>query len=178
MTEQPNKWLVHHVPDDEKLLAALGRVSIHHGFLDLILKRTVKTLANITPEEADRALAYAGSREVRELIRKLAVRRLGKASVAVLRLQALLSECERVTARRNRYIHDVWAQDWLDDPVLIGPHDQIPMPSTAEVNQLADEIFAVASKINAARLHSGGFLYDALQELTGPAAIAEAKRAD
>lgn len=171
--------LVHHVPADEKLLAAVGRVSIRHGFLDLVLRRTVKILADITLEEADRALAHTGSRELRELIRKLAIRQLGKASVAVLKLQALLSECERVTARRNRYTHDVWSTDWLDsDPVLVGPHDQIPMPSAAEVEQLADEIFAIAGKINAARLHVGGFLFDALHESRGAAAIAEAKRSD
>jgi hypothetical protein len=171
--------LVHHLPDDESLLAALGRVSIQHAFLDLILRRTVMTLADLTIEEADRALAYAGSGELRELIRKLAIRRLGRASVAVLKLRALLSECEQVTARRNRYTHNAWAQSWLgDEPVLIGPHDQIPMPGAMEVNHLADEIFAIAGRVNAARLHAGGFLFDALQQLKGSVAIAEAKVTD
>jgi hypothetical protein len=178
MAEQSNEWLVQYEPTDKELLAALGRVSIQHGFLDLILKRTVKTIAEITPKEADGALAYTGAREVREIIRKLARRRLGKASVAMLKLQALLTECDRVTVKRNRYTHDVWAQVLDRDPVLIGAHDQIPIPSPAEVNQLAEDIRAVAFAINAARLHAGGFLFDALESLTGSAAVDEAKRAD
>ena len=171
---------VHSVPSDEQLLAALGRVSIQHAYLDLVLKRTVTTLAEITLEEADRALAYAGSRELRDLIRKLANRRLRTEAAAVLKLKALLFECERVTETRNRYTHSVWAQDWglIDEPVLIGPHGHIPTPSAAEVSRLAEEIFAIAKKINAARLHPGGFLFDALQALKGPEAIAEAKRTD
>jgi hypothetical protein len=178
MTEERGTYLVHPLPVDDETLTALGRVSIRHGLLDLILKRIVKDLAGITIEESDRALAYTGSREIKELIRKLAVRRLGKAHVAVLKLQALLTECDRVTTKRNQYTHGIWTEDWLGDPVLVGPHDQIPMPNAADVNQLADEIFAVSRKINAARLHPGGFLFDALQELRGPSAIAEAKRTD
>jgi len=158
------------------LLAAIGRVAVRHGFLDLILKRTVKTLADITPGEADRALAYETSRNVRDLIRRLAVHRLGKRSVAVLRLKAILADCERVTEKRNELVHDVWAQVLDGDPVLIGVHAHKPTPSAVDVNKLADEIFGLANTLNEARMHAGGFLFDALAALTGPAAVAEEKR--
>jgi hypothetical protein len=172
----PPSWLIAYIPDDPDLLAAIGLVAIRHGFLDLILKRTVKTLAGLTLDEADRALAYESSSNVRDLIRRIATRTLGKASVPVLKLRAILTECERVTLQRNRLMHDVWTQVLDGDPMLFGVHGPAPLPSVAELNKLADEIFALANTLNAARMHAGGFLFDALAAVAGLAAVAEEKR--
>jgi len=160
------RWLVPHLPEDSELLAALGRVTIRHGFLDHVLKRTVKTLADLTIEEADRALARDGSASLRELIKKIAVQRLGKASTATLKLRALLGECERVTEYRNRVIHDLWARELDGEPLLIGRDSSSRPPDGADLNKLADQIFAVAGQLNKARL-DGGFLHAALKDARG-----------
>lgn len=78
--------LMPHLPEPD-VLAALGEISVRHGFLDLILRRTIKTLAGITIAEVDKALSRTGAGEMRDLIERHAKRRLGKTHPAVLRLK-------------------------------------------------------------------------------------------
>jgi len=153
------------------------RVSICHGWLDFVVKRTVKTLAGLTPSEADRALAYEGSASLRELVRKLAARKLGKAATATLKLRALLADCEAVTQQRNALIHSLYAREPEGDVMLISHDDKrTPIPKAAELEDLAARIWALAVTINNSRL-DGGFVFEALMQQSGVAQADAAKQA-
>lgn len=160
-TRAEKAFLMPHLPEPDRL-AALGEVSIRHGFLDLVLRRTIKTLAGVTIAEADKALARAGARELRELVERHAKRRLGKGHPDVLRLKAILRDCEDVTEQRNGLTHDLWAKFLDGDPVLYR-HDgaTTQMPPAVEIKALADRILALALALNEARLD--GFLAEALR---------------
>ena len=67
-----------YIPDDQELLAALGKVSLQNEHLNHILKMTIRSLANLTPQEAIDATQYEGARTLRDRIRKLARQRLGE----------------------------------------------------------------------------------------------------
>lgn len=149
-----------HLPDGA-VLAALGEVTIRHGFLDLVLRRTIKTLAGITVEEADKALARTGAAELRDLAERHAKRRLGKAHPAILQLKALLRECADSTEQRNRFTHDTWAK-FLDGDAVTYNHagKTLPMPEASELTTLANHIYKTANALNEARMT--GFLAEAL----------------
>ena len=66
------------IPGDAEFLAAFGELVLRHANLDHILGMTIKTLADLRPNEALDATAYDGSRQLRERIRKLAHQRLGE----------------------------------------------------------------------------------------------------
>ena len=56
-----SRMLTFHVPEDKELLAALGAVTLRHEHLNHILKMTIKSIANLTPNEAVDATQYEGS---------------------------------------------------------------------------------------------------------------------
>jgi hypothetical protein len=174
--QKDTRWLVPHLPDDPALLAALGRVSISHSFLDFVLRRTIKTLSGLTVEEGDRGLAYEGSASLRKMIRQIATRKFGKAATATLKVNAVLVTCKQVTKKRNKLMHALCARYDDEDTPHLFAHDSItPMPPAAEINQLADEIWALAHQMNNSRLEPGGLIYDALQASSGPAMIDQLK---
>jgi hypothetical protein len=155
-----SKMITFHVPKDKELLAALGVVTLRHEHLNHILKMTIKSIAGITPAEASYALKYEGSRSLRERINKLSKKELGE-SKALLKLQALLGRAERVTEKRNKFIHGLWAKELDGDPGIMGvPGELHPLPTVEELKNLADEIAAITQELNEARLH--GFLKEAL----------------
>ena len=154
--------LLPHLPDQD-VLAALGEVSIRHGFLDLTLRRTIKTLANVSISEVDKALARTGAGEMRGMIERLARRRLGKDHPAVLRLKAILFDCGQVTERRNQLTHEPWAKFLDGDAVLYqNTGKTLPMPIAQELRSLAKEILDLALTLNGARQE--GFLREALRD--------------
>lgn len=166
----------HRVPDDQALLAALGRVSIEHAFLDLVLKRTVKVLAGLTVEEADMALGYEGSASLRDLIKRLSAAKLGKASPEHLKLRALLAECDAVTEQRNGLIHRNWVGVDGNKEIFLLRHDGMVQfqPRAEYVLELADKIRSIAERLNAARLGTG-FIAAALASREGSKVVATAK---
>ena len=167
----------HQVPTDQALLAALGRVSIEHAFLDLVLRRTVKTLAGLSVKEADTALAYDGSATLRELVRRLSAVKLGKASPAHLKVRALLANCKAVTDWRNELIHHNWVgMDDTSAGLLMHADGMISLqPNADTVQSLADKIHTAAQQLNAARLR-GGFIALALHEREGVKILEAVKR--
>ena len=155
-------FITFHVPDDPQLLALLGEVALRHEHLTQILKMTIKSLADVTPEEAISATRYEGSRQLRDRVKKLARSRLGEGQ-ALIRLQALVSECERVTEARNRFVHGLWAKELDGDPQLRDAFGQAgPLPTAEQLRALAKDIDSAARKLNEARLL--GFLAEALQK--------------
>ena len=156
------KMLLLHVPEDQSLLAALGAVTLRHEHLNHILKMTIKSLANLTPAEALDATQYEGSRQLRELIRKLGRQKL-RVGEPFLKLSALLTRAERLTEQRNQLTHGLWAKELDGDPGVLEASGELrPIPSLEQLKSLALEILALTNEFNAARFD--GFLKIALDE--------------
>jgi ribonuclease BN (tRNA processing enzyme) len=176
--KQPRMVMLH-IPEDKELLAAFGAVAISHGHLDHVLKRVVKTLAGLTPAEADRALAYEPSSSVRRIAAKLAQNNFGKASPVTLKLKAILHECELLTEKRNDLLHSVVARQMDGKAKLLqADHSLRSMPAVKTLNRLAKQIQAVATEINNARMLPGGFIFDAMAKLKEPKARLEQAKAE
>lgn len=148
---------------DEETLQAWGLVSVRHGALERILRMTIKTLADVTVNEALDATRRENIATIRRRIRVLGKQRLGEGE-ALVRLQALVGRCESATQQRNELMHGIWARDMDDgEPYFqADDHEWRPQPTPEELTKLANEIAALVSDINEARL--GGFLNDALAQ--------------
>ena len=137
------KMMTFHVPQDKELLAAFGEVALVHEHLNHILRMTIKTLADLTLQEALDATKSDGSGQLRKRINKLAQQRLGEGE-PLLKLQALLECCKRVTEKRNKLVHCVWAKELDGAPQRRGSnHNWEPLPTKEELLALAKEIQAL-----------------------------------
>jgi hypothetical protein len=153
--------MVLELPDDAVWLAAWARVSLRHAHLDYSLQMAIRTLADLEIDEARDATARDGSAMLRRRIKKLARERLGEGA-PLLKLQAILNRCGRLTARRNRLVHGIVAQSWDGSKTLMRDHgpDWQALPTIQELDTLANAITAITTELNHARL--GGFLAEAL----------------
>lgn len=149
-----------HVPQNNEMLAAVGEVAIRHEQMNHILKMTVKSLTGVTPAEALKATMYQGSEQLRDRVRKNARKKLGEGAPLV-KLQALLADCKRLTEKRNELIHGLWAQE-LDGDAHIrdGYGNSRPIPTLDELRVLAQELEQLTGRLNFERLE--GFLFQAL----------------
>lgn len=159
-----SKMLIFYVPDDRELLAALGEVTLRHEHLSHILKMTIKSIAGLAIAETLDATQYDGARQLRECIHRLARKKFGT-SEALLKLRALLNRAERLTDKRNRLTHGLWAQELDGDPGLMGaPGELETLPSLDQLKTLASDLAELTREINSARLE--GFLKEALDQLS------------
>jgi hypothetical protein len=157
-----DKWVTHGLPEDEKILAAIGIIALRHGQLDNALRMMIKDLTGVDQTEALDATAREGSRELRERIRKLARQRLGEGE-ALVRLQALLTRAERATGKRNDLMHAVWGAELDGGPMIRGDdHEFRPAPTVAELKDLGHEIARILDDLTQAR--RDGFLLEALKK--------------
>ncbi len=150
------------LPEDQAVLASIGKVAIRHGQLDYVLRMTVKSIAGVTIAEALDATGGMTSGRLREQVLALARRRL-RESPALLQLRALLTRSKRATARRNALLHGLWARELEGNDVYRSDGQSFgPIPPVSELDALADELYAVTVALNSARLD--GFLRLALEE--------------
>ena len=123
---------------------------------------TIKTLEGITPEQAMEKTKRIGSAKLRKWIRREALKVLGEGD-AFDQLQALLSRCRDLTERRNDVIHGTIGKELDGEPQMRSEDNRWgPLPSTSELDALAEEIRVLLYEINDARLT--GFLAHALIE--------------
>jgi len=135
-------------------------MALRHEHLSHILRMTIKTLANLWPQEALDATAYDGARQLRDRVRTLARQRFGEGEV-LLKLQAFLERCKRATDQRNELMHTVWAQELDGEPMRRGSDQKhYPLPTIPELQALSGEIDVLARELDTARLE--GFLAEAL----------------
>lgn len=146
----------YHVPEDRELLAALGEISIRHGHLDHILKMMIRTFTEVTPQEAMDATARETSRYLRDCIKKLARSKLGTGA-ALVRLEALLERCRRVTERRNTLIHVLCGVDEDGNPVAATDDLDIweLFPLLQDLNALSIDMQKLVGDLKKARSKSG-----------------------
>ena len=143
----------YHVPTDEKLLAAFGRVAICHGHLEYSLRMTIKTLADLNIFEALDATEFESPSALRRRINRLGRQRLREGQ-PLLKLQALLERCRRATDERNANIHSLWARDLDGEPQVRGRgHTWRTPPTVDQLDKLAQTLMALAKEINYVRLN-------------------------
>jgi hypothetical protein len=153
--------LIPSLPDDLALQAAIGRVAIRHGQLNLALQMTVKSFHKLSIREALRRTRRKGPAWLHKLILKDARARLGEGE-ALDGLIRLLERSQRATDRRNDLLHGLWAQELGGDHfILDDDHTRRPIPSVSELNDLTKELTDLAYDLHDARLN--GFLKYALE---------------
>lgn len=151
-----------HVPQNSDLLAAVGEVAIRHEQLNHILKMTIKSLTGVTPEEALKATTHEGSAQLRDRVRKNARKRLGEGAPLV-KIQAILADCKRLTDKRNDLIHGLWAQELYGDAHIRDSYgNEKPIPTATELRELARELSDLTGHLNTERLE--GFIFQALSK--------------
>jgi hypothetical protein len=155
------RMITFHVPSDQRVLAAFGEVALRHEHMNYVLRMTIKSLTGVTPAEAIAATAYESSAQLRDRVRKIARKRLGDGT-ALVRLQAMLAECKRLTEKRNDLVHGLWAQE-LDGEAHVrdARGGRRPLPTEEELQNLARELEHHSTRLNLERLE--GFLLQALQ---------------
>jgi hypothetical protein len=154
-----------HVPSDEGLLAAFGQVALRHEHMNHILKMTIKSLTGVTPAEAIAATMFESSAYLRERVRKIARKRLGEGT-ALVKLQAILAQCQRLTERRNDLVHGLWAQELDGEAHVRDAYGGTkPLPTVEELRTLARELEQLTGYLNFERLE--GFLRQALETAKG-----------
>ena len=156
------KMISFHVPENQELLAAFGEIALRHEHMNHILKMTIKSLAGLTPAEAIAATKYEGSGQLRDRVRKLARKKLGEGT-PLLKLQAMLTTCERLTDKRNELVHGLWAQELDGNAHVRDAYGNVrSLPTVQELRELAKEIEQLTNQLNFERLE--GFLKQALSE--------------
>jgi hypothetical protein len=147
------------IPEHPGLTEAIGRVTIAHTHLELILRYTVKTLAGLSVKDALDATQGERISDIRRRIRRLFAETKPTDS-ELIRLDALLGAARRLSEKRNTVLHSAWSETPAHQAVMKGEdYRWNPAPSNQEVNALTDEILVLVKKINDARLR--GFLYEA-----------------
>ena|SRR6516165_1337930 len=148
------------IPEEKRVLEAIGKIALRHGQLDYSMKMAVRTLSRVTIDEAIDATERQSSRELRERVRRLARKRIGDGE-AFVRLEAILERARRATDRRNELLHGLWAQELDGDPVVRSSGRAFgPIPSAEELETLADTLAEIGKTLTIARLD--GFLREAL----------------
>jgi hypothetical protein len=156
--DQPGKarMMIAGLPADEKVITAMGRVTIRHGQLDNVLRMVIKTLTGAVHNDALDQTKRVPTAALRDRVMKHAERALGD-DAAVGTLQAILKDCERVSERRHELTHSVWGIDVETGEPFIrnDQHQMTPLPSVAELDALADRIFTLHNKLAYARFDDG-----------------------
>ncbi len=158
-TKLMNTW---EIPEQPELLVAVGKVAISQGQLDYVLRMTLKSLLGMTNDEVLDATRLQGSQQIRARVRKMAEQRFGEGEPLIL-LDGLLTRTRRATDRCDDLLQSLWASDFGFDT----PSEQERelrrqrWPASSELEELADELAALALEINDARI--SGFLKLALQ---------------
>ena len=157
-----SKMIMFHVPEDKELLAAFGEVAIRHEHMSYILKMIIRTLTEVSVEEAVKATAYENISQIRTRINKIARTKLGEGE-ALKKLQAILSDCKCLTDKRNELTHCLWTQELDGEAQLRDPYGNTQLlPTAQDLFNLAKSIEEVTKRINYERFE--GFLYQALSQ--------------
>ena len=160
---EPKPFIMFHLPDNEKLLAAVGTVALHHAHLDHSLRLMIKTLANVSLEVALADTEYDGSATLRDRVRRHARAALGE-SPTKMKIGELMKRCKAATRERNELIHRVWCREYFTGQTgTTDGTDKIePLPTVEQLEQLAKRLVDLVKEVQDARL--GGYVTEALIE--------------
>jgi hypothetical protein len=153
---QPMIWTI---PPDRDLLAAIGEMALRHEHLSDVLRMTIRSLSELEVSEVRKATAFYGAAQLRNRVEKLARRRFGECE-ELHQLQALLERCRLASDKRNDLVHSLWAQEFEGDFGRLVHGKVVPLPTTAEVHAISEELMHLTAELIEARF--GGYLSQAL----------------
>lgn len=154
-------------PTDPEFLRLAGQIFLEHAHLDHMLRMIVKILTDLTHQEAVLGLESENSSSLRRKISRIARKKLAN-DEDVIRVQALMSRCKKVTESRNRIAHAIWSLDVSGLSEAEMAEGAVSMhaggvtseaPSVQELQELFSEIAALVKEIQVAR--TSGFLKSA-----------------
>jgi hypothetical protein len=165
----PKLAVAFHIPEDRKLLAALGEISLRHGHIDHVVKLLIKTFSDLTIQETMDATAREGSWNLRDWVKKLARGKLGRGD-ALLKIQALLRRADHITERRNALVHILCGKDQDGNPVAATEDLTVwkPLPTVADLDALSADMEALRLDMLRARSKSGFISFALLDKKKGP----------
>ena len=154
------------IPSDRNLYAAVGKVALAHGHLELVQKFLIRNLAGMGMVEALQSTQFSRISDVQKTVKKLANRRQLPEEI-VLRLNALLNRATLLSRERNKLLHTAIQMDRRgqifqkrDD------HTWGPAPSVADLDRLSKKIIQLSNEINEERLT--GFIHRACRQYPLP----------
>lgn len=144
------------LPTDDAVLKAVGQVAIAHGHLEYVIRMTIRSLIGMTVTQALDATQYVSMRDLRDYVRKLFQKKTTDRELR-LRMNALLTEAERLTDSRNGLIHRTWGESPDGTLVIKGDdHSFGPSPTVEELNEIVTNIYDLIRRINNERMY--GFI--------------------
>ncbi len=154
------------IPSDRKLYAAVGKVALAHGHLELVQKFLIRNLAGIGMVEALQSTQFSPISDVQKTVKKLARRRQLPEEM-VVQLSALLNRATLLSRERNKLLHRAIQMDKngriyqkRDD------HTWGPAPSVADLDELSQKMLQLSKEINEERLT--GFIRRACRQYPLP----------
>jgi len=149
------------VPGDQELLKAVGRVALAHGQLELILRMTFKSIKGLSVKDALNRTKFTSVSKMRK--RVLDAFKNKSDDFSFHQLKRLMDECERLSKRRNKMIHNTWAIHPVDTSIVVKGDDHAwgSPPTVEDLHTLAFEIQSKVEELNHARLH--GFIKNAIK---------------
>jgi hypothetical protein len=119
-TTPQRQMLSFKVPEDQpELLKALGRLTVAHGNLEMVQIMCLKTLKQLTPEQAMNQFRRKGAGKIREEIRSQIEKSVIDSDLKERKKAVfdMLVDANCLSRRRNDLIHRFWGQDsngtWL-----------------------------------------------------------------
>jgi hypothetical protein len=152
--------------DNRGSQAPVGRIAIRHGQLDQMLRMTLKSIDDITTEEAWSRTGRMTSGLLCQCVRKAAKAAIGEGD-AFMQIDALLIEAAGATEEINKIMHALWTfgEDGEHQNRPRGGPRQ-PAPTAFQLDVIANRLNAVAERLNHARRH--GLLKEALEQRRSP----------
>ncbi len=147
------------MPADKTYHAAVGKVALAHGHLELVQRFLVRALARVDMRVALDSTEGSRNLDVQKTVRRLARERQLPENVMV-RLEALLNKARMLSRKRNELVHRAVQMD-KNGKIVQKRDDQKwgPAPSMAELKNLSEDILELSKEINKERLT--GFIRDA-----------------
>jgi hypothetical protein len=137
-------------------LEAIGAVTIRHSAMEDTVRMLLRTLLRQTAEEARTYFHRKGIGQLRDKLAELARAVFGPGLV-LDQLVALLEQGAALSARRNEWVHALYGEDWLGQPLHRNKAgDWVIPPTPAELHALAQQIHAMTQEMR--RERSTGFL--------------------
>ena len=158
-------------PDDEKLMAAVGRMACASAHYDDALIMTINSLLKLRPEQARVIFARTGSAQLKQRVEAFADELCAPATAA--KLKTLVQEGYDHVLRRHEVAHGLLGRDEEGNPIHFikrqNKQEFVSPPDPAELNFKAERLIAIAQEITTIRLslRSKEPTYEDLADLAG-----------
>ena len=154
------------IPTDARYNAAVGKVALANGHLDLVQRFLVRALADVDMRVALDSTEGSRMPDVQDRVKKLAKERKLPESVKT-RLEACLNNARTLSRKRHELVHRAVRMD-KDGNIFQKRDDHTwgKAPTVTELNKLSKEILRLSDQINEERLT--GFIRDSCDKYPLP----------